>query len=75
MELWKLELRKDWPLIVTSIECPRCHAEVAERCHPIEYPHLFRNDFHVERKHAAAEAFLAYQEKDKPNGDHTSETL
>ena len=71
MELWKLEKRKDWPLIVTSVECPRCRAAVAETCHHLEHRHIPRLDFHAERKHAAAEAFLAYQEKEKPDGEPT----
>ena len=63
MELWKLERLKEWPVIVTSVECPRCHAPVAEQCHYQQRPDLRRMDFHQERKHAAAEAYLAYQGK------------
>ena len=76
MELWKLEKRKDWPVIVTSVECSKCGAEVGKQCHFQGRPDLIRLDFHAERKHAAAEAFLAYQEKEKnPDGERPAEEV
>ena len=59
LELWKLELRKDWAVIAGSVECPECGAEVGETCHYKDRPDLPRMDFHQRRKIMAAQAFLA----------------
>jgi hypothetical protein len=54
---------KDWPLIVTAVECPTCGAPVGEMCHAIaaENPLLNsgtqRIDWHAARKQNAAAAW------------------
>lgn len=55
---WKLEKRKDWPVICCSVDCPICRADVGDVCHPYGRPDLLRSDFHQERKRNAAKAYL-----------------
>ena len=72
IELWKLEKLKDWPVIATSVECPRCRVGVAFPCVYEHHPDMLRNDFHAERKMKAAEAYLAFQEESCPSKEPDS---
>jgi len=55
-----LESRIDWPVIVTSVECPTCQAGKGKFCKQVATPlgglgqQSQRSDFHAARKYAAA---------------------
>jgi hypothetical protein len=56
---------RDWPLIVTAVECPTCHAAPGEMCQSIGATGINalmhgtqRMDWHAERKQSAAHAWF-----------------
>jgi|SRR5271156_6013347 len=68
---------KDWPLIVMSVPCPMCRAEVGEKCHrlgsrsdgqnPFVNSGEERNDWHAERKQLAAHAWYEGRNENIPD--------
>ena len=76
MDIQSLESRnngQDWPVIVQSVECPKCLAPEGSPCvivgdprNPMLVTGGTRGDWHAERKYAAASLWYQQQAINNP---------